>query len=75
MLNDHGERSRPTEPVHEGPDCQVVEPDKGGHKDQPATAQMSAMDIPLDHTQGEAIPLVEWASHSYGELQVQGLVG
>ncbi len=30
-------------------------------EDQPAAAHISAMDTPLDHTQDEAMPLVEWA--------------
>ncbi len=28
---------------------------------QPAAAQMSAMDTPLDHAQDEVTPQVEWA--------------
>ncbi len=30
-------------------------------EDQPTTTHISAMDTPLDHTQDEAMPLVEWA--------------
>lgn len=30
-------------------------------EDQPAAAQMSEIETPLDHAQEEAIPLMEWA--------------
>lgn len=40
-------------------DVQVVKSDASGREDQPAAAQVSVIDIPLDHTQ--AMPLVELA--------------
>ncbi len=36
---------------------------------QPATAQISVMDTPLDHAHDEAIPLVKWARTSMGHCR------
>ncbi len=36
---------------------------------QPATAQICVMDTPLDHTQEEAMPRVEWARTPIGHCR------
>ncbi len=38
-------------------------------EDQPAASQISEMDIPLDHAQEEAMPLVEWALTPMGHCK------
>ncbi len=40
-------------------------------EDQPAASQMSEMDIPLDHAQEEAMPLVEWALTPLGHCNTK----
>ncbi len=45
---------------------------------QPATARVSAKDTPLDHTQDEAMPLVDWAltpmGHSWPKEEYASLI-